>query len=287
MSAVAETLGTAIPNTRIGKRFAEMRGEKRGGLVAFVTAGFPDVDTSLEIVRGLPAAGVDVIELGMPFTDPMADGPAIQAAGQQALDAGMTTRKLLSMVRAFRTEDQDTPLVLMGYYNPIYAYGPQAFVEDAAEAGLDGLIIVDLPPEEDEELRPHAAASGLDFIRLTTPTTDAGRLGTVLDGASGFIYHVAVAGITGTRSAEAGSIETAVAAIRAETDLPLVVGFGIKTPENANTVSRVADAAVVGSAIVSKIADTLDADGKATGTTVSTTLDFVKSLCEAARQPKD
>ena len=286
MSAAEAAAVVRIPNTRIGRRFADLKAQKRGGLVTFVTAGDPDPETSFEIIRGLPAAGADIIEIGMPFTDPMADGPAIQASGLRALKAGMTVRKTLALVKRFRTGDGDTPIVLMGYYNPIYAYGVDAFVADAADAGVDGLIVVDLPPEEDEELRPIAAAAGLDFIRLTTPTTDENRIGTVLNGASGFIYHVAVAGITGTRSAEAGVIDGAVRAIRAKTDLPVVVGFGIKTADQAASVARAADAAVVGSAIVSLIAETLREDHSAGPDTVSKTLDFVGHLARAARVAK-
>ncbi|MDB5367761.1 MAG: tryptophan synthase subunit alpha [Rhodospirillales bacterium] len=245
---------------RIATRFAELRDAGRAGLVTFVTAGDPTLDLSLNIVCGLPAAGADVIELGMPFTDPMADGPAIQAAGLRALAAGTTMVKTLALVRAFRAGDNATPIVLMGYLNPVLAYGSERFAQDAADAGVDGLILVDLPPEEEEELAPYFRAHGLKLVRLATPTTDAVRLPTVLGGADGFVYYVAIAGITGTKSAAIGSIESAVTRIKASTDLPIAVGFGIRDAAGAAAIARVADAAVVGSAIVEVIANQLDAE---------------------------
>ncbi|GIL39960.1 tryptophan synthase subunit alpha [Roseiterribacter gracilis] len=246
--------------SRIATRFAELRAANRAGLVTFVTAGDPTLELSLNIVCGLPAAGADVIEIGMPFTDPMADGPAIQAAGLRALAAGTTMVKTLALVRAFRAGDNATPIVLMGYLNPVLAYGPDRFAADAAEAGVDGLILVDLPPEEEDELAPALAKNGLSLVRLATPTTDAARLPTVVGGAQGFVYYVAVAGVTGTKSAAIGSIESAVTRIKAATDLPVAVGFGIRDAASAAAIARVADAAVVGSAIVDVIANQLDAD---------------------------
>ena len=242
---------------RIDARFASLRAEGRGGLVTFFTAGDPDYDTSLAILKGLPGAGADLIELGVPFSDPMADGPAIQLASQRALKGGMTARRTLEMVRAFRATDDVTPLILMGYFNPIYVYGPQAFVTDAAAAGVDGLIIVDLPPEEADELTGPLQAAGLDLIFLTAPTTDDARLPTVLEKASGVVYYVSITGITGTASASEAAIAAAVKRLRRHTDLPLAVGFGIRTPSQAAEVARHADAAVVGSALVQTVADNL------------------------------
>ncbi|MEO1000440.1 MAG: tryptophan synthase subunit alpha, partial [Pseudomonadota bacterium] len=230
---------------RIADRFAALRTEGRKAFVAFVMAGDPDPGTTLEIVKGLPGAGVDVIELGMPFTDPMADGPAIQLAGQRALAAGMTLEGTLALVRAFREGDAETPIVLMGYYNPIYAMGVAAFLSAAAEAGVDGLIVVDLPPEEDDELCLPATEAGLDFIRLATPTTDDARLPAVMRNTSGFVYYVSITGITGAAEASAGAVAPEVARLKAATDLPVVVGFGIKTPEAAEAIAGVADGAVV------------------------------------------
>jgi len=268
---------------RIATRFAALRSAGRGGLVTFVTAGDPDGETSLAILKGLPAAGADLIELGMPFTDPMADGPAIQAAGLRALKAGQTMRKTLAMVSEFRGQDQDTPVILMGYYNPIYHYGVDEFLADALEAGVDGLIVVDLPPEEDEELCLPSLAAGMNFIRLATPTTDDARLPTVLNNTNGFVYYVSITGITGTRSAEAGELEAAVGRLRRHTDLPIAVGFGIKTPAQAASVAGIADAAVVGSALVSHIAQGLDAAGKVKGTLVDDVLGFVGELADGIR----
>ena len=240
--------------SRLQSRFAELKQQNRAALVTFVTAGDPDYASSLEILKGLPAAGADVIELGMPFTDPMADGPAIQLANIRALAAKQNLPKTLQMVREFRVTDSRTPLVLMGYYNPIFAYGVERFIADAKEAGVDGLIIVDLPPEHNDELCEPAQAAGLDFIRLTTPTTDDQRLPTVLNGSSGFVYYVSVAGVTGAGAATMDHVEQAVARLRRHTDLPLCIGFGIRTPEHAADVARRADGVVVGSALVDQVA---------------------------------
>lgn len=236
---------------RIDRRFAELRAEGRAGLVTFVTAGDPDLGTFARILDGLPAAGADLIEIGMPFTDPMADGPAIQASSQRALKAGATLRKTLKLIADFRSRDQATPIVLMGYYNPIHSYGVAAFLADANAAGVDGLIVVDLPPEEDAELCLPALDAGLAFIRLATPTTDDRRLPAVLTNTAGFIYYVSIAGITGTAAPDAGAVSRQVARIKASTSLPVAVGFGIRTPEQAAAIARFADAAVVGSALVS------------------------------------
>ncbi|MBK5910960.1 tryptophan synthase subunit alpha [Rhodothalassium salexigens] len=240
-------------SARLTRRFDALARAGRAGLVTFVTAGDPDYETGLEIVRALPQAGADVIELGMPFTDPMADGPAIQEAGCRALDAGMTLARVLDLAAAFRAGDADTPVVLMGYINPILAMGLETFTARAAAAGVDGLIVVDMPPEEDAPLRRAASAHGLDLIRLATPTTDDDRLVRVLDGASGFLYYVSVAGVTGSKSAAGADIDAAVARLRRQTDLPIAVGFGIRTADQAGAVARSADAAVVGSAIVNVV----------------------------------
>lgn len=240
---------------RLARRFAKMRQERRAGLVTFVTAGDPDVETSKLILRGLPQAGADIIEIGMPFSDPMADGPAIQAASWRALGAGMSMRTTLAMVRVFRREERETPVILMGYYNPIYRYGNRRFIDDALAAGVDGLIIVDLPPEEDDELCHPCLTAGLHWIRLSTPASDAARIKRVLQHASGFVYHVAIAGITGAGSAALRDIETAVAELRKQTDLPIAVGFGVKTAEQVADIARTADAVVVGSALIERIAE--------------------------------
>jgi tryptophan synthase alpha chain len=271
---------------RIKRRFAALADEGRAGLVTFITAGDPDPDISAAILRGLPGAGADIIELGMPFTDPMADGPAIQESSQRALAAGQTMRRTLAMVRDFRTHDDDTPIVLMGYYNPIHIYGVDSFAEDAANAGVDGLIIVDVPPEEDPELREPAARAGIDFIRLTTPTSDDERLPVLMRAASGFVYYVSITGVTGTRSAETSSVADAVTRIRKYTDLPLAIGFGIKTPEQAADIARVADAAVIGSAIVDRIASAVPGGAGSSKDSVQSVLQFVNTLAVGVRQAR-
>ena len=241
--------------SRLQTRFAQLKEQNRAALVTFVTAGDPGYDTSLAILKGLPAAGADVIELGMPFTDPMADGPAIQLANIRALGGHQDMVKTLQMVREFRAGNSDTPLVLMGYFNPIHHYGVPRFIEEAKAAGVDGLIVVDLPPEHNEDLCDPAQAAGLDFIRLTTPTTDDARLPTVLNGSSGFVYYVSVAGVTGAGAATLEHVEQAVARLRRHTDLPISIGFGIRTPEHAATIARLADGVVVGSALIDQIAN--------------------------------
>ncbi|NWH07101.1 MAG: tryptophan synthase subunit alpha [Alphaproteobacteria bacterium] len=264
--------------TRISARFEALGAEGKAAFIAFVMAGDPDAETALRILKGLPGAGADIIELGMPFTDPMADGPAIQAAGLRALKHGACMKRTLDLVRAFREGDGETPLVLMGYYNPIYAYGVPAFLRDAKEAGVDGLIIVDLPPEEDEELCRPARTAGLDFIRLATPTTDDARLPAVLQGLSGFLYYVSITGITGAASFSQGDVEASVTRLKRATDLPVAVGFGIKSPEQAAAVARFADAVVVGSALVSEIAGALETGGK--GDAVRAVLNLAQALGE-------
>lgn len=239
--------------TRIDAKFAALKAEGKKAFVSYVMAGDPDYDTARDVVLGLPGAGVDVIELGLPFTDPMADGPTIQLAGQRALEGGMTLKRTLDMVRELRAVDDTTPVVLMGYYNPIYSHGVEAFLRDAGDAGVDGLIVVDLPPEEDDELCIPAQAAGLNFIRLATPTTDDARLPAVLTNTSGFVYYVSITGITGAGEANAADVAPEVARIKAQTDLPVIVGFGIKTPEASQAIAAVADGAVVGSAIVERI----------------------------------
>jgi len=259
--------------TRIDDTFARLKKTGKKAFVSYVMAGDPDFDTALEIVRGLPGAGVDVIELGLPFTDPMADGPTIQLAGQRALEAGMTLDRTLELAKTFRQQDDTTPIVLMGYYNPIFSQGVDTFLSKALDAGIDGLIVVDLPPEEDSELCIPAQQAGLNFIRLATPTTDAKRLPKVLQNTSGFVYYVSITGITGAAEAKATDVGPEVAQIKASTDLPVIVGFGIKTPEAAATVASVADGAVVGSAIVERIAR---------GDAPADVLAFVKSLADGA-----
>ncbi|SIT77677.1 tryptophan synthase subunit alpha [Pontibaca methylaminivorans] len=259
--------------SRIDAQFAKLKASGRKAFVSYTMAGDPDYDTSLEILRGLPGAGVDIIELGLPFTDPMADGPTIQLAGQRALEAGMTLRRTLDLARTFREQDDATPIVLMGYYNPIYSYGVERFLTDAKDAGIDGLIVVDLPPEEDDELCIPAQAAGISFIRLATPTTDDARLPRVMQNTSGFVYYVSITGITGAAEAEAGDVAPEVARIKAAGDLPVVVGFGIRTPERARAIASVADGAVVGSAIVSRIAE---------GASVAEVLSFVRDLAGGA-----
>ena len=272
-----------MSTTRIERRFAALKSEGRAGLVCFVTAGDPDYQTSLDLVRALPAAGADVIELGMPFTDPMADGPAIQASSLRALSNGMSLRKTLQLVRDFRATDQDTPIVLMGYYNPVYIYGVDAFLKAAKQVGVDGLIVVDLPPEEDSELCLPALEAGLNFIRLATPTTDDKRLPAVLKNTSGFVYYVSIAGITGTRSAATTDIASAVARLKRHTALPIAVGFGIKTADQAAAVGREADAAVVGSALVQRIADNLKEPAAAKEAVLSLVRELAAGLRRARR----
>ena len=273
--------------SRIEQRFAQLKREGRAGLVTFITAGDPDCDTSLAILKALPKSGADLIELGMPFSDPMADGPAIQASSQRALKAGQTMSKTLSIVKSFRENDKSTPLVLMGYYNPIYIYPASDFVADAVVAGADGLIVVDVPPEEDTELRPAADAAGLSFIRLATPTTDARRLPTVLANTSGFVYYVSIAGITGTKAPDLADVRSHVGRIKAHTDLPIAVGFGVKTEEQVSALAGIAEGVVVGSALVNAVAQSLDQNGKATRTTVPQVLGLVERLSAALRRPAE
>ena len=259
--------------TRINQTFEKLKSEGKKAFVSYIMAGDPDFETSLELVMGLPAAGVDIIELGLPFTDPMADGPTIQLAGGRSLTSGMTLMKTLEMARIFRENDDSTPIVIMGYYNPIYSYGVEQFLIDAKSSGIDGLIVVDLPPEEDEELCIPAQAAGINFIRLATPTTDENRLPKVLQNTSGFVYYVSITGITGAAEAQATDVGPEVARIQKDSGLPVVVGFGINTPEKAKAIAEVADGAVVGSAIVSELA---------LGKPVSEVLEFVKTLADGA-----
>jgi tryptophan synthase alpha chain len=272
--------------SRIDARFAQLKKESRSAFVAFLMAGDPDPNTSLAIIKALPKAGADIIEIGMPFSDPMADGPSIQAAGLRALKAGMTLKKTIELVRAFRTEDRTTPLALMGYYNPIYIYGVESFLTDAKSAGVDGLIIVDLPPEEDTELCVPALKAGLNFIRLATPTTDDKRLPAVLANTSGFVYYVSITGITGAAAANAKAVADAVARIKRHTRLPVCVGFGIKTPDAARAIAERADGAVVGTALVDALRGTLDAQGRASATTVNAVADLAASLAAGVRGAK-
>ena len=272
--------------TRIDARFAKLAKEGRSAFVTFLMAGDPDPATSLDIIKALPKAGADIIEIGMPFTDPMADGPSIQAAGLRALKGGMTLKKTLELVRGFRKGDDATPLVLMGYYNPIYIYGVDRFLGDAKAAGVDGLIIVDLPPEEDDELCIPALKAGLNFIRLATPTTDDKRLPAVLANTSGFVYYVSITGITGAAAADSKSVGDAVARIKRHTGLPVCVGFGIRTPEAARAIAEKANGAVVGTALVDALRDSLDAQGKATGKTVAAVAELAASLAQGVRGAK-
>lgn len=261
--------------TRIDAKFQDLKERSQKAFVAYVMAGDPDYDRAMQVFKGLPSAGVDIIELGLPFTDPMADGPTIQLAGQRALEQGMTLDKTLRMVREFRQDDAVTPIVLMGYYNPIYARGVERFLNDAKEVGIDGLIVVDLPPEEDDELCIPAQNAGLNFIRLATPTTDAKRLPTVLQNTSGFVYYVSITGITGAGEAQSAQVAPEVARIKEATDLPVIVGFGIKTPERSEEIARIADGAVVGSAIVERL-------GR--GDSAEEVLAFVKTLADGAHR---
>jgi tryptophan synthase alpha chain len=269
--------------SRIEHRFAALRDTGRAGLVTYLTAGDPDPDTSLRLFAGLPGAGADLIEIGMPFSDPMADGPIIQEAGQRALKQGMTLRRTLALVAELRRTDGATPIVLMGYYNPIYRYGPDAFAGDAVAAGVDGVIVVDLPPEEDQELIEPARVAGLDFVRLATPTSSDARLRQIVGGASGFIYYVAIAGVTGTRSAAAADVAAAVARLRGLTPLPIAVGFGIRTPAQAGDMARAADAAVVGSFLVQRVAQNLNPDNTAKHGLVDAVLAEFHALAQGVR----
>lgn len=279
----AETTTTAARN-RIEAKFAELKSRNKAGLVTFLTAGDPDPDTAQSILNGLPAAGADIIELGMPFSDPMADGPAIQLANLRALDKGMTLKKTLDQVRSFRQLDDSTPIVLMGYYNPIHYYGSQRFIDDAIDAGVDGLIIVDLPPEEDDELCHPCLTSGLNWIRLATPTANDDRLSVILKNSSGFVYYVSITGITGTHSGQQADIGQAVNRIKSKTNLPVAVGFGIKTAEQVAQIVEDADAAVVGSALVNKIAEGIDQ--QQSGEEIkSNLLNFVKELANGTVRP--
>jgi tryptophan synthase alpha chain len=272
--------------TRIDARFAELAKQGRSALVAYLMAGDPDPKTSLDIIKALPKAGADIIEIGMVFTDPMADGPSIQAAGLRALKAGMTLKKTLEMVRDFRKDDNATPVVLMGYYNPIYIYGVDKFLVDAKSAGIDGLIVVDLPPEEDTELCLPAMKAGLNFIRLATPTTDDKRLPAVLANTSGFVYYVSITGITGSASADSTAVGEAVARIKRHTKLPVCVGFGIRTPDAARAIAENANGAVVGTALVDALRGSLDAEGRATPKTVGAVADLVAALAHGVRGAK-
>ncbi len=272
-----------MTETRIDRRFAALKKEGRAGLVTFVTAGDPDLVTAQAILEGLPAAGADIIELGMPFSDPMADGPAIQASSLRALHSGQRMTKTLDMVAEFRRRDNDTPIVLMGYYNPIYVYGNERFLADAVAAGVDGLIVVDVPPEADDELCLPALRAGLNFFRLATPTTDAKRLPAVLNNTSGFLYYVSITGITGSAAPDVNNVHAQIQRIKKSTSLPVAVGFGVRTPEQAKALAAGADAVVVGSALVTEIANSLDEQGRATGGTVASVLNLVKSLAGALR----
>jgi len=273
-----------MEQTRIDRRFAALAEEGRPALVTFLMAGDPDLETALEIFKSLPQAGADVIEIGMPFSDPMADGPAIQLAGQRALAGGQTLKKTLQLVRDFRAGDTDTPIVLMGYYNPIYIYGNERFLDDAKQAGVDGLIIVDLPPEADDELCLPAMERAINFIRLATPTTDDQRLPNVLTNTSGFVYYVSITGITGAAAPDPEKVAASVAHIKASTDLPIVVGFGVRTGEQAEIIGRGADGVVVGTALVQAVENSLDIDGKATPATVSAVAALVEDLSSGVKR---
>ncbi|PLW75893.1 tryptophan synthase subunit alpha [Cohaesibacter celericrescens] len=275
-----------MEKTRIDTRFAACKAENRPALVGFITAGDPDLETSLNILKAMPKAGADVIELGMPFSDPMAEGVPIQLATQRALAGGQTMEKTLQMVRDFRKDDNDTPIILMGYYNPIYIWGSEKFVADAKEAGVDGLIVVDLPPEHDDELCLPARDGGLNFIRLATPTTDDKRLPKVLGNTSGFVYYVSVTGITGTGALDADKVAIAVERIKSHTELPVAVGFGVKTPDQAEAVGKTADGVVVGSVLVNAIRESLNDQGKATDTTIKAVTDIIEGLAGGCRKAR-
>ncbi len=272
--------------SRIAARFAALKREGRGALIPFLEAYDPDAATSMAILRGMPSAGADLIEIGMPFTDPMADGPTIQAAGLRGLKAGATLARTLAMVQDFRLDDADTPVILMGYLNPIASYGPQRFCEHAAAAGVDGVIVVDLPTEEAHLLAGHAHANHLDIIRLVAPTTDDARLPLVLQGSSGFVYYVSITGITGTRSASTADLAAAIPRVRAVTDLPIAIGFGVRTPAQAAQAVQVADAAVVASSLIEILAASLDAEGRAAPDTAQRVLDQVRALAEGVRNAR-
>ncbi len=276
-----------MTDTRIDRRFKACADQNRPALVTFITAGDPDLETSKAVLKAMPAAGADVIELGMPFSDPMAEGVPIQLATQRALKAGQTMDKTLDMVREFRKDDQDTPIILMGYYNPIYIRDPKKFVAEAKEAGVDGLIVVDIPPEADDELCIPALDAGLNFIRLATPTTDDKRLPAVLANTSGFVYYVSVTGITGTGALNTSNVATAVERIKGHTDLPVAVGFGVKTAEDAEAIGKHADGVVVGSVLVNAIRDSLDEAGKATDKTVAAVTDLVASIAGGAARARN
>lgn len=269
--------------SRIAKRFSALKAEGRGALIPFISAGDPDLEASQAILDGLPAAGADLIELGAPFSDPTADGPAIQRASRRARAAGGSFAQTLQMARRFRAHDRNTPLIIMGYYNPIYVRGPEQAAQETAEAGVDGLIIVDLPPEESDEIAPHLARAGVDLIRLAAPTSDADRLKVICEGASGFLYFVSVLGVTGGKAADEGTLSGHVARLRQATDLPIAVGFGVKTPAEAANAARIGDAAVVGSALCQTIADALDDEGRARDGLVDAVLDQTRALSQAVR----
>jgi len=275
-----------MTETRISRRFDQLAREGRAAFVTFLMAGDPDLETSLAILKAMPGAGADVIEIGMPFSDPMADGPAIQASGLRALAAGTTLAGTLELVRRFRKEDDTTPIVLMGYYNPIYSYGPEVFVVAAREAGVDGLIVVDLPPEADDELCLPALAGGLNFIRLATPTTDDARLPKVLANTSGFVYYVSITGVTGTATPNAVRVAGAVERIKRHTSLPVVVGFGVKSADQAETIGRDADGVVVGSALVEAVRGSLDAEGRATSDTVGAVARLAAEIAKGVRRAR-
>ncbi len=282
-AASERTAQSRVGQSRVERRFTALNAERRGGLVTYLMAGDPDLETSFQILRGLPAAGVDILEVGMPFSDPRADGPAVQAAGQRALKAGTTLASVLELVARLRAEDQDTPIILMGYYNPIYSYGVAPFLAEARRVGVDGLIIVDLPPEEDAELCRPTIEAGLHWIRLATPTTDDRRLQAVLTNASGFLYYVSILGITGTRSAADEAVRQAVERLKRHTALPIAVGFGIRTAEQAAQVAAVADAAVVGSALIERLRAGLDEHGHPMPGLVAEVLDFAGALAKGVR----